>query len=44
MMNTTSPLAQQLYQDAVYLHRIRLHPPVQRDRILNYWIDRDSFK
>ena len=44
MMNRTSPLAQKLYDDAVYMHRIRENPPVQRDRILNYWLDRDYFK
>ncbi len=43
-MNTTSPLTRQLYEDAANLHRIRLHPLVKRDRFINYWIDRDSFK
>ena len=44
MMITTSPLTKQLYEDAAYLHRVHLHPQVQRDHFLNYWIDRDSFK
>jgi hypothetical protein len=43
MMTTTTMLTRQLYEDAAHLHRIRMRPPVQRDRFLNYWIDRDSF-
>jgi hypothetical protein len=34
----------QLYEDAEYLHQIRHNPPVQRDRFINYWLDRDYFK
>lgn len=44
MMNTDTIEARQLYEDAAYLHRIRENPPVQRDRFINYWLDRDYFK
>ena len=34
----------QLYEDAENMHRTRNNPPVQRDRFINYWLDRDNFK
>jgi hypothetical protein len=37
-------MAQQLYEDAVLLHRMRTIRVIRRDRFVNYWLDQEHFK
>jgi hypothetical protein len=44
MMTARELMTRKLYEDAALLHRMQTEHPIRRDRFLNYWLDRESFK